>query len=72
MQNQQQQFNMLVELQTTVANLIQHLQEQQPLQQVPPDLSKSPEPVVIQVGFNRGVVKELSKKVYSFPELYKL
>ncbi len=28
--------------------------------------------MVIQVGLNGGVVKELSKKVYSFPELYKL
>ncbi|SRR6266699_1738296 len=63
---------MLVELQTTVANLIQHLQEQQPLQQVPPDPSKPLKPVVIQIGFNEGVVKELSKKVYSFLELYKL
>ncbi len=63
---------MLAELQTTVANLVQHLQEQQPLQQVPPDPSKPPEPVVIQVGLNGGVVKELSKKVYSFFKLYKL
>src|SRR6266699_5844733 len=72
LQNQQQQFNMLAELQTTVANLVQHLQEQQPLQQVPPDPSKPLEPMVIQIGLNEGVVKELSKKVYSFPELYKL
>src|SRR6266699_1621085 len=72
LQNQQQQFNMLAELQTTVANLVQHLQEQQPLQQVPPDPSKPLEPMVIQIGLNEGVVKELSKKVYSFLELYKL
>src|SRR6266566_1149453 len=72
LQNQQQQFNMLAELQTTVANLVQHLQEQQPLQQIPPDPSKPFEPVVIQVGLNGGVVKELFKKVYSFLELYKL
>ncbi len=63
---------MLAEFQTIVANLVQHLQEQQPLQQVPPDPSKPLEPMVIQVGLNRSVVKELSKKVYSFPELYKL
>src|SRR6266566_401309 len=72
LQNQQQQFNILAELQNTVANLIQHLQEQQPLQQVLPDPSKPPEPMVIQIGLNKDVVKELSKKVYSFPELYKL
>ncbi len=47
LQNQQQQFNMLIELQTIVANLVQHLQEQQPLQQVPPDPSKPPELMVI-------------------------
>src|SRR6266566_7431136 len=63
---------MLVELQNTVANLVQHLQEQQPLQQVPSNPSKPLEPVVIQIGLNKGVVKELSKKVYSFFELYKL
>ncbi len=28
--------------------------------------------MVIQVGLNGGVVKELSKKVYSFSKLYKL
>ncbi len=72
LQNQQQQFNILTKLQNTVANLVQHLQKQQPLQQVPPDPSKPPEPIVIQINLNRGVVKELSKKVYSFPELYKL
>src|SRR6266699_3481399 len=63
---------MLAELQNIVANLIQHLQGQQPPQQVPPDPFKPLEPVVIQVGLNRDVVKELSKKVYSFLELYKL
>src|SRR6266699_1563537 len=72
LQNQQQQFNMLAELQTTVANLVQHLQEQQPLQQVPPDPSKPLEPMVIQIGLNKGIIKELFKKVYSFPKLYKL
>ncbi len=30
LQNQQQQFNILAELQNTVANLVQHLQRQQP------------------------------------------
>ncbi len=63
---------MLAELQNIVANLIQHLQGQQPPQQVPPDPFKPLEPVVIQVGLNGGVVKELFKKVYSFSELYKL
>ena len=63
---------MLAELQNTVANLIQHLQRQQPPQQVPPDPFKPFEPIVIQVGLNEGVVKELSKKVYSFFKLYKL
>ncbi len=72
LQNQQQQFNILAELQNTVANLVQHLQGQQPPQQVPPDPPKPPEPMVIQVGLNRDVVKEFSKKVYSFFELYKL
>ncbi len=72
LQNQQQQFNILAELQNTVANLIQHLQGQQSPQQVPPDPFKPPEPVVIQVGLNKNVIKKLSKKVYSFPELYKL
>src|SRR6266566_9002255 len=72
LQNQQQQFSMLAELQNTVANLVQHLQRQQPSQQVSPDLFKPLKPVVIQVGLNKGVVKELSKKVYSFFEFYKL
>ncbi len=72
LQNQQQQFNILIELQTTVANLVQHLQKQQSLQQVLSDPSKPLEPMVIQVGLNEGVVKELSKKVYSFLKLYKL
>jgi|SRR6266699_5278402 len=63
---------MLAELQNTVANLVQHLQRQQPSQQVSPDLFKPLKPVVIQVGLNKGVVKELSKKVYSFFEFYKL
>src|SRR6266566_6886102 len=63
LQNQQQQFNMLAELQNTVTNLVQHLQRQQSPQQVPSDPSKPLEPVVIQAGFNGGVVKELSKKV---------
>src|SRR6266566_9463722 len=72
LQNQQQQFNILAELQNTVANLIQHLQRQQPLQQVPSDPLKLLKLVVIQVGLNGNVIKELSKKVYSFPELYKL
>src|SRR6266699_5872247 len=63
---------MLTELQNTVANLVQHLQGQQPPQQVLPDPLKPLEPVVIQVNLNADVVKELSKKVYSFSELYKL
>ena len=69
LQNQQQQFNMLAELQNIVANLVQHLQSQP---QVFPELIKPLEPVVIQLGFNGGVVKELLKKVYSFLDLYKL
>ncbi len=72
LQNQQQQFSILTELQNTIANLVQHLQGQQPPQQVPPDPPKPPEPIVIQVGLNKSIVKELSKKVYSFPKLYKL
>jgi len=47
LQNQQQQFNILAELQNTIANLVQHLQGQQPPQPVSPDLSKPLEPVVI-------------------------
>ena len=42
------------------------------MQQIPPDPSKPPKPMVIQVGLNGGIVKELFKKVYSFFELYKL
>ncbi len=72
LQNQQQQFNILAELQNTVTNLIQHLQRQPPPQQILSDPSKPPEPVVIQIDLNGNVIKELSKKVYSFPELYKL
>ncbi len=69
LQNQQQQFNMLVELQNIVTNLVQYLQSQP---QVPPKPIKPLEPIVIQPGFNGDVVKELSKKVYSFPDFYKL
>ncbi len=69
LQNQQQQFNILTELQNTIANLIQHLQSQP---QVPPKPKKPPKPIVIQPGFNKDVVKEFSKKVYSFPNIYKL
>src|SRR6266566_187668 len=69
LQNQQQQFNMLAELQNTVANLVQHLQNQP---QAPPEPIKLPEPVVIQPGLNGSIVKELFKKVYSFPNFYKL
>ncbi len=72
LQNQQQQFNILAKFQTIIANLVQHLQEQQPLQQVPLDPSKPFEPIVIQIDFNENVIKELSKKVYSFREFYKL
>ena len=60
---------MLAEFQNTIANLVQHLQSQP---QIPPEPIKPPEPVVIQSGLNGGVVKELSKKVYSFFDLYKL
>ncbi len=60
---------MLAELQNTVANLVQHLQSQL---QIPPELIKPSEPIVIQPGFNGGIMKKLFKKVYSFPDLYKL
>src|SRR6266699_939284 len=63
---------MLTELQNTVVNLVQHLQRQQPPQQVPPDPPKPPEPIIIQIGLNKNVIKKLFKKVYSFFELYKL
>ncbi len=63
---------MLAELQNIIANLVQYLQGQQPPQQVFLDLFKPLEPMVIQVGLNGGVVKELFKKIYSFFELYKL
>src|SRR6266566_3170238 len=69
LQNQQQQFNILAELQNTVANLVQHLQNKP---QVPPEPIKPPEPIVIQPGLNGSIVKELSKKVYSFLNFYKL
>ena len=60
---------MLAELQNTIANLVQHLQSQL---QIPPEPIKPPKPVVIQLGLNGDVVKELFKKVYSFSNLYKL
>ena len=60
---------MLAELQNIITNLVQYFQSQL---QVPPELKKPPEPVVIQPGFNGGVVKELSKKVYFFLDFYKL
>ena len=69
LQNQQQQFNILTELQNTVANLVQHLQSQP---QAPLEPIKPPKPIVIQLGLNESVMKELSKKVYSFLNLYKL
>ncbi len=72
LQNQQQQFNILAELQNTITNLVQHLQRQQPPQQVPPNPFKPLKPIVIQIGLNGNVIKELFKKIYSFFKLYKL
>ena len=40
--------------------------------QVFPEPIKPLEPVVIQPGLNRSIIKELFKKIYSFPNLYKL